>query len=148
MRALGIAVEPSAGRPQLHVAVVETAADEPVLVEAFSLNTTETEPGSQAVNLARLLEGRLPGIDFDVAAIKTAGAAPVPRRNRAQFQRAHAEGAVLFVVTEASGLNVVAKDAQGLASIAGRSKVELQAAAEALVRKQRDAAYAALSVLT
>ena len=128
---------------------VESSQTGPTLVDAFTLNTTETEPGPQAVSLARLLHGRLPGLQFESAAIKTAGASPVARRNRAPFQRAHAEGALLFVLHEVSGVRVEATDAQGLASLAGREKAELEtAAAELTARKHRDAAYAALSLLS
>jgi hypothetical protein len=148
MHALGISVDPAAGNPKVHVATVELQASGPVLVDTFTIRTTETEPGAQAVTLARLLQGRLPGLSFEAAAIKTAGAPPVARRNRATFQRAHAEGALLFVLHEASDIRAVAKDANGLATLAKKKKVDLEAAAEELsVSKYRDAVYAALSVL-
>ncbi|WP_343318258.1 hypothetical protein AAFM46_13190 [Arthrobacter sp. TMP15] len=110
--------------------------------------TTESEPGAQAVSLARLVQGRIPALSFEAAAIKTAGASPVPRRNRAAFQRAHAEGALLFVLNEGTDVRVEAKDAQGLATLAGKKKADLEASAEELTsRKFRDAVYAALALL-
>lgn len=148
MRTLGISVDPAGGNPQVHVAIVELQLAGPKFVDSFTLNTTETEPDAQAVNLARLLQGRLPGLSFDAAAIKTAGASPVGRRNRAAFQRAHAEGALLFVLHEVTDVQVEAKDAQGLATLTGKKKADLEAATEELPRKYRDAAYAALALLS
>lgn len=128
---------------------IESSPEGPVLLEAFTLRTTETEPGSQAVDLARLLHGRLPGLAFESAAIKTAGASPVARRNRAPFQRAHAEGALLYVLHEDSDARVEATDANGLAALAGKKKADLVAASTDLAeRRYRDAAYAALAVLS
>ncbi|MDG3012437.1 hypothetical protein G4X40_20050 [Rhodococcus sp. D2-41] len=148
MRALGIAVDPAAGSPKVYVATVELQPSGPVLVDCFIIKTTETEPGAQAVNLARLLQGRLPALSFGAAALKTAGASPVARRSRATFQRAHAEGALLFVLNEVPHVRVEAKDAQGLATLAGKKKDELEAAAvELSVSKYRDAVYAALALL-
>lgn len=151
MRALGISVDPAAGSPKVHVATVEQRPSGPPFVETFTIKTTETDPGAQAVNLARLLQGRLPGLSFDAAAIKTAGASPVARRNRATFQRAHAEGALLFVLHEVADVRVEAKDAQGLATSAGKKKTDLEiaadTAAEGLPGKYRDAVYAALALL-
>jgi hypothetical protein len=148
MRALGISVDPASGSPKVHVAIVESPADDPVLVDCFTIKSTETEPGAQAVNLARLFQGRLPGLEFESAAIKTAGASPVARRNRAPFQRAHAEGALLFVLHEVPEVTVEAKDAQGLATLAGKKKADLDATASGLCAKKfQDAAYAALALL-
>lgn len=147
MRMLGVTVEPAAGYPKVHVATIELQVSGPSFVDGFTLKTTATEPGMQAVNLARLLQGRLPGLPFDAAAIKTAGASPVARRNRATFQRAHAEGALMFVLHEVVGARVEAKDAQGLAALAGKKKSDLESAAEALSRKYREPVYAALSLL-
>ncbi|MBP2218018.1 hypothetical protein H4V95_003209 [Arthrobacter sp. CAN_C5] len=148
MRTLGISVDPAAGSPKIHVAAVELLPSGPALVESFTVKTMETEPGRQAVNLARLLQGRLPGLTFGAVAIKTAGASPVARRNRAGFHRAHAEGALLFVLHEFADVRVEAKDAQGLATLAGKKKVELEATAATLsAPKYRDAVYAALVLL-
>lgn len=148
MRALGISVDPSAGSPKVHVATVDLQPSGAALVDSFTIRTTETEPGAQAVNLARLLQGRLPGLSYEAAAIKTAGAPPVPSRNRARFQRAHAEGALLFVLHEVAEARVEAKDAQGLATLAGKKKTDLEAAPAGLsLGKYRDAVYAALAPL-
>ncbi|PRB76649.1 hypothetical protein CQ012_06455 [Arthrobacter sp. MYb214] len=86
---------------------------------------------------------------FDSAVIKTAGASPVARRSRAAFQRAHAEGAILFVLHEIGEIRVEAKDAQGLATLAGKKKADLEAKAQGLhsARKFHDAVYAALALL-
>lgn len=141
-------MEPAAGSPKVHVAIVELRSAGPALVDGFTIKTTETAPGAQAVNLARLFQGRLPGLTFSIAAIKTAGASPVARRNRASFQRAHAEGALLFVLHEVANVRVEAKDAQGLATLAAKKKADLEAlAAELGVSKYRDAIYAALALL-
>lgn len=148
MRTLGVSVEPSAGNPKVHVVTVESSQTGTILLDTFTLKTTETEPGAQAVNLARLLHGLLPGLAFESAAIKTAGASPVARRNRATFQRAHAEGALLFVLYEVAGMRVVARDAQGLAALGGKKKMDLETEAAGLTRSRyRDAAYAALALL-
>lgn len=148
MRVLGISVDPAAGSPKVHVATVELQPSGPALVESFSIKTMETEPGLQAVSLARLFQGRLPGLSFEGVAIRTAGTSPVARRNRAGFHRAHAEGAVLFVLHEAADARVEAKDAQGLATLAGKKKADLEATAASLsVPKYRDAVYAALALL-
>lgn len=148
MRVLGISVDPAAGNPKIHVATVELQPSGPALIESFTVNTMETEPGRQAVNLARLLQGRLPGLSFESAAIKTAGASPVARRNRAGFHRAHAEGALLFVLHESASVRVEAKDAQGLATLARKKKADLEATAASLsAPKYRDAVYAALVLL-
>ncbi|MCT2057143.1 hypothetical protein [Dietzia cinnamea] len=148
MHVLGISVDPAAGSPKVNVATVELQPSGPVLVESFTLKTMETEPGAQAVSLARLLQGRLPGLSFEAAVIKTAGASPVARRNRAGFHRAHAEGALLFVLHDVADVRVEARDAQGLATLAGKKKADLEAIAAGLsVRKYRDAVYAALVLL-
>ena len=127
---------------------VESSQTDTILLDTFTLKTTETEPGSQAVNLARLLHGRLPGLSFESAAIKTAGTSPVARRNRATFHRAHAEGALLYVLHEVPGIRVEAKDAQGLAALAGKKKADLDTEVAGLTASRyRDAAYAALALL-
>lgn len=148
MRSLGVSVEPSAGNPKVHVVSIELNDAGMILLDSFTLKTAESEPGAQAVTLARLLQGRLPGLSFEAAAIKTAGASPVGRRNRATFQRAHAEGALLFILHEVTDVRVLAKDAQGLATLSGKKKADLESAAEGLTeRRYRDAAYAALALL-
>lgn len=149
MRVLGISVEPAGGKPKVHVVTVESKSSDPEVVDSFTLQTTETSPAAQAVNLAQLLQGRLPGMTFDSAVIKIAGASPVARRNRAAFQRAHAEGAILFVLHEVGNIGVEAKDAQGLATLAGKKKADLEAKAQGLhsARKFHEAVYAALALL-
>lgn len=149
MQTLGVSVEPSAGNPKVHVVTVKSSTAGAILLDTFTLKTTETEPGAQTVNLARLLHGQLPGLSFEAAAIKTAGASPVARRNRATFQRAHAEGALLYVLHEVSGVRVEARDVQGLATLSGKKRADLEAEAEALTgSRYRDAVYAALALLT
>lgn len=141
-------MEPSAGNPKVHVVTVESRQTGTILLDTFTLKTTETEPGAQAVNLARLLHGRLPGLSFESAAIKTAGASPVARRNRATFQRAHAEGALLYVLHEFPDVCVEARDALGLATLAGKKKADLETEAAGLaVSRYREATYAALALL-
>lgn len=148
MRVLGISVDPAAGSPKVNVVSLELQQSAPALVDSFTIKTMESEPGAQAVNLARLLQGRLPGLSFEAAAIKIAGASPVARRNRAGFHRAHAEGALLFVLHDVDDVRVVAKDAQGLATTAGKKKTDLEAVAASLCApKYRDAVYAALALM-
>jgi hypothetical protein len=100
MRALGIAIDPGGGNPKLFGVVVSGTAPNPVLEDEFELRTSSSEAPEQVADLARLLQAKLPGIEFDDAAIRVAGARPVASRFRANFSRAHAEGAALYVLRE------------------------------------------------
>ena len=64
----------------------------PFCTPNFELKATDGDASEQAVDLARLLQGKLAGLEFDKAVIRTAGSSPVANRQRAQFSRAHAEG--------------------------------------------------------
>lgn len=100
MRVLGITVDPAAGKPRILGVIVSGTARRPVLEDDFELRATGTDPSEQMVDLGRLLLGKLPGLSFDAAVVRTAGASPVARRNKAQFSRAHAEGAAIYVLRE------------------------------------------------
>lgn len=122
---------------------------EPVLGpdDAFEIRPIGPESSEHAIELAQLLAAKLPGLDFDEAVVRTAGASPVPRRNKAQFSRAHAEGAVLYVLREHLRKPIRTGDAQSLARLTGTKKDELEAKAKGLSNSKRDAVVAALSAL-
>lgn len=149
MPALGISIEPSGGNPRLQAVILEGTRDEPVLLKSFELRTADGQPSEQAVDLARLLQGRLPGLQFDMAGIRSAGTSPVARRNRAQFSRAHAEGAVLFVIREHLQKPVLVGDVQSYASASGIAKADLVARAAAVSgsTRYREAAIPAIALL-
>ncbi len=148
MRALGISVQPGTS-PKIHVVLAELTHHSASVLETFSLQTAPADPRTQVVQLARSLQGRLPGLAVQAAAIRTAAPAPVARRNKASFQRAHAEGAILFVLHEAEGIQrVEAQDANGLAKISGRSKADLETISDGLgPNKFGDAIYAVLALV-
>lgn len=124
------------------------APDAPEIVDAFELRTNESDPSEQAVSLARLLLGKLPGLAFDFAAVRTAGTTPVARRNRAQFSRAHAEGAVLYVLREHTRQPVLCGDPQALATAAGTKKALLLEQVAKISEGNKEALVAALGLLT
>lgn len=147
MGILGIVVVPAAGRPRLAGALVSGSVHDPVIEDSFLIKAPDGTPGEQAVDLARLLQAKLPGIAFDRAVIRTAGPAPVARRLKAQFSRAHAEGASLFVLREHTDTEVVVGDTRYLAKYAGLTKDELEAKASALSGGNQDALIAAIAGL-
>jgi hypothetical protein len=117
------------------------------LVDEFELRTIDTSASEQATDLARLLLAKLPGLKFDRAALRTAGTPPIARRNKAQFSRAHAEGAVLYVLREHTKRPVPAGDPQAFAKAAGMKKNELIAGAMAISSGKYDAVIPALGML-
>ncbi len=119
----------------------------PTVVDAFELRTNESEPSEQAVSLARLLLGKLPGLSFDHAAVRTAGTAPVASRYRAHFSRAHAEGSVLYVLREHAKKPVLCGDPQALATAAGTKKAQLLEDAAKISEGNKEARVAALGAL-
>lgn len=104
-------------------------------------------PSEQAVDLARLLHAKLSGLEFDEASIRTAGAAPVASRLKAQFSRAHAEGAVLFVLRDHFNGEVTIGDPRSFAKKAGVSKDDLIARAKKLSSGKQDAVLAGIAGL-
>jgi len=147
MRILGISVIPAAGKPRLMGVIVSGTVEKPTLEAQFELRAASSDPAEQAVDLARLLLAKLPGLSFDKAVIRTAGAGPVARRNKAQFSRAHAEGAVMFVVREHLGKPVDTGDPKGFAKALKIDKDALVAKAKDLSTGKHEAAIAGLSAL-
>ncbi|QKS87391.1 hypothetical protein [Curtobacterium flaccumfaciens] len=97
MSVLGIVVVPNGKHPKVHAAVLSGTLSAPTLNDSFQLTPTAVEPSEQAVELAELLSAKLTSV-MSVAAIRIAGNPPVARRYKAQFSRAHCEGALLFVL--------------------------------------------------
>lgn len=147
MSVLGISVNPAAGQPRLYGAIVSGTVATPTLDYEFELRATDTDPSEQAVDLARLLLAKLPGLTFQDAIVRTAGASPVPRRNKAQFSRAHAEGAILFVLREYLGRPIGMGGPQSFAKFTGETKDALVAKAKTLSAGKHDAVIAGLSAL-
>lgn len=135
MRVLGISIDPAGGQPRLHGVILAGSVEHPTVEESLELRSSATDPAEQVSDLARLLLGKLPGLDFDAAVVRTAGPVPVPRRNKAQFSRAQAEGAVLFVLREHLGIPILTGDPQALAKHAGEKKNDFVARASALPSK-------------
>lgn len=147
MQVLGISIDPAGGHPRLHGVILSGDPDAPQVEDSFEVRTNESEPSEQAVALARLLLGKLPGLENDHAAIRTAGTPPVARRNRAQFSRAHAEGSVLFVLREHARQPVLCGDPQALATAAGTKKAQLLESAAKISEGNKEAVIAALGCL-
>jgi hypothetical protein len=149
MRVLGLSVIPGSGKPRVVGVVLSGTIANPVVDAEFELRASSVDPAEQAVDLARLLSGKLPSLAFEKAVFRVAGTAPVARRSKAQFSRAHAEGASLFVVREHLGQPVVLGDAQ--AFVRGLTKGGLENAVEyakSLAAGKYEAVLAALSELT
>jgi hypothetical protein len=147
MQVLGISIDPAGGHPRLHGVVMGGTLDDPKVIEVFELRTNESDPSEQAVSLARLLLGKLPGLAIDYAAVRTAGTSPVPRRNRAQFSRAHAEGSVLYVLREHTKQPVLCGDPQALATAAGTKKVPFMEKVAKISEGNKEALAAGMGVL-
>lgn len=147
MTVLGICVVPGSGAPKLFGVLANGTFEEPVIVDTFEVRTNSNEPAEQAVDLARLLLAKLPGLDFNAAAIRIAGTRPVASRQKAAFSRAHAEGAALYVVREYLKGTVVTGDHKALAKFLGVPHADLEAKAKELAQGKADAALAALSQL-
>ena len=147
MRILGICVDPAAGKPRILGVVLSGTALNPSLEDEFELRATDTDPSEQVVDLGRLLLGKLPGLTFDLAAVRTAGTSPVARRNKAQFSRAHAEGAAIYVLREYTRLRVETGDPASVAKVIGIKKEELMTLAETVSTQKKEAVLAALKLL-
>lgn len=115
MRVLGVSVIPAAGKPRIVGVVLSGTTASPVVEAEFEFRASSVDPAEQAVDLARLLSGKLPSLAFERAVFRVAGTSPVARRSKAQFSRAHAEGASIFVVREHLGQPVALGDAQAFA---------------------------------
>lgn len=147
MRTLGIAVDPGGGNPKLVGVIISGTRANPVLEEEFELNTSSTEAPEQTADLARKFQAKLPGLEFEEAAIRVAGARPVASRFRANFSRAHAEGAALFVLREHIKRQVSLGDPRSFAAEIGLSKDDLVFRAKGLSKSKADAVVAAIAVL-
>ncbi|QXU56573.1 hypothetical protein [Rhodococcus sp. LW-XY12] len=147
MAVLGICVVPGGGAPKLHGVIADGTFEDPIIVDSFEVRTNSHEASEQAVDLARLLLAKLPGLRFSAAAIRIAGTTPVPRRNKAAFSRAHAEGAALYVLREHLKSPVATGDPKALAKSSDVPYPELEATAKGLLKSKADATLAALSQL-
>jgi hypothetical protein len=145
MQTLGIAIDPGSGKPKLFGVVLSGSAQTPVVQLEFEFRAQHTTPAEQATALARLLQGKLPGLVFDAAGIRVAGAQPVASRRKAAFSRAHAEGAVLFVLREHLGRELTLGDPKSFAAELGERKDVLIERAAALSKGKADAAMAAIA---
>lgn len=99
------------------------------------------------MDLARLLLAKLPGLNVTEAVLRVAGPPKVPSRKKAQFSRAHAEGAVLYVLRESLGQPTRIGDLQSFAKALKLTKTELETQAKGLSNSKSDAVAAALSAL-
>jgi hypothetical protein len=148
MRSLGIAIEPGAGQPLLLGAVVSGTRDCPALEEEFDLPAGGSDASEQAVDLARLLQGKLPGLQVNAGAIRVASPSrPQSNRMKGNAFRAHAEGAVLFVLREHLNRPIVVGDPQSLAKEVGVDKDALVQRAKQLSKRKFEAVLAAIAAL-
>jgi hypothetical protein len=148
MRSLGIVIEPGAGQPILLGAVVSGTRDDPALEEEFDLPAGGSDPSEQAVVLARLLHGKLPGLGISAGAIRIASPSrPQQNRMKGNAFRAHAEGAVLFVLREYLNHPVVIGDQPALAKHSGIEKDALVETAKGLSKRKFEAVVAAIAAL-
>ena len=144
---MGICVVPRAGAPKLDGVIATGTYETPVIVDTFEVRTNSDQPSEQAVDLARLLLAKLPGLKFNAAAIRVAGTKPVGSRHKAAFSRAHAEGAALYVLREHLKMPVTTGDPKAFARALGVPHADLEAKSKALAKGKADAAMAALSQL-
>ncbi len=148
MRSLGIVIEPGAGAPVLRAVIASGTVDAPVFEDEFDIQAGGTDSSEQAVELARLLHGKLPGISFAAAAIRAASPSrPTANRLKGNAFRAHAEGAVLYVLREHLEVPILVGDPQALSAHAGISKDELVGRAKELAKRRHEAAAAAVAAL-
>lgn len=147
MRILGICVDPAAGKPRILGVVLSGTVRSPALEEEFELRATDSDPSEQVVDLGRLLLGKLPGLTFDRAVVRIAGASPVARRNKAQFSRAHAEGVAIYVLREHCQHPVATGDPASISKAIGIKKDELTEIAKQISNQKREAVIAAIRLL-
>jgi hypothetical protein len=149
MRTLGIAIDPGAGKPRLFGVIASGSVQSPVLEDEFDIKVGGSEANEQAVDLACYLQGKLPGLDFDEAAIRVASAGrPQSNRLRGHSFRAHAEGAALFVLREHLHRPILLGDPKSFAKLTGEKKDDLEARAAELSKGKSDAAIAAIAALS
>jgi hypothetical protein len=148
MSVLGIVVVPNGTHPKVHAVVLAGKLSAPVLEDAFQLTPTAEEPSEQAVELAELLSAKLTS-GMSAAAIRIAGTPPVARRNKAQFSRAHCEGALLFVLRRHTQQEVGTVVPTGLAKSLGMENSAFEAVVAQLAsgKVNADAVLAGLAML-
>lgn len=148
VRSLGIVIEPGAGKPLLLAVLASGDRDDPALEDEFDIPGGGTDPSEQAYDLARLLQGKLAGLDFDTAAIRAASPSrPTANRLKGNTFRALAEGAALFVLREHLKSSVLVGDPQTLATHANMAKPTLTERAKELSKRRFEAAIAAIAAL-
>lgn len=148
MSTIGVVVVPNGKQPKVHAAVLTGALSTPTLEDAFQLTPTAAEPSEQAVELAELLSAKL-NPSMSAAAIRVAGNPPVARRYKAQFSRAHCEGALLFVLRQHTQMEVGTVVPAGLAKTLGLKSDVLETLVAQLVsgKVNADAVLAGLTML-
>lgn len=134
----------------MHAVALSGTVTQPVVLDAFELRTSSTDPSEQAVDLAKHLSAKLTLASHERAAIRVAGTPPVARRNKAAFSRAHCEGAMLFVLREKLSAPVIIVDPASAPKAVGLKKAELEELVASLASKgvSSDAVLAALVALT
>ena len=116
-----------------------------MLEDEFEIRVGGEDPAEQVASLARLLQGKLPGLDYQFAGMQVAGASPVGSRRRRQFSRAHAEGAALYVVREHLQSSITLGDPKAFAAKLGEKKDDFIERAQELSKSKADAAMAAIA---
>lgn len=134
----------------MHAVALSGTLAQPVVLDAFELRSSSTDPSEQAVDLAKHLSAKLALTRHERAAIRVAGTPPVARRNKAAFSRAHCEGAMLFVLRDKLGAPVIIVDPSSAPKAVGLKKPELEKLVASLASKgvSSDAVLAALVALT
>jgi len=148
MSVLGVVVV-TGKSPRVQAVVLDGTVGSPAVVEAFELRTSSTDPAEQAVDLARHIEPKVAGAEYEKIAIRVAGPSPVGRRNKAAFSRAHCEGALIYVIRTATGGPVTVMDPVTAPKAVGMKKTELDELADSLVSTgvNRDSVLAAIVAL-
>lgn len=148
MSIIGVVVVPNGKQPKVHAAVLAGTLSAPTLEDSFQLTPTAAEPSEQAVELAELLSAKL-NSSMSAAAIRVAGNPPVARRHKAQFSRAHCEGALLLVLRQHTYREVGTVVPTGLAKTLGLKNDALETLVSQLVvgKVNADAVLAGLTML-
>lgn len=148
MSVLGVVVVTGTS-PKVQAVVLEGSLDAPTVASTFELRTSSTDPAEQAVDLARHIAPKVTGAGHQGVAIRVAGASPVGRRNKASFSRAHCEGALIYVIRNATGDPVTVVDPVTAPRSVGMKKAQLEELVDGLVSKgvNREAVLAAVVAL-
>ncbi|MET4051665.1 hypothetical protein ABID81_001009 [Frigoribacterium sp. PvP054] len=148
MSVLGVVVVPNGKHPKVYATVLAGTLSAPTLEDAFQLTPTAVEPSEQAVELADLLSAKLTS-SMSAAAIRVAGNSPIATRYKAQFSRAHCEGALLFVLRRHTQQEVRTIVPAGLAKSLGLTNDAFEALVVQLAsgKANADAVRAGLTML-